>query len=287
MLQLDNMGNTEPDGIIGTRPDAVGADRFTRSFIHMLEIRNKLQDDMSRASGRMIKTVQVRDMELVGASMLSPSNLAFAREQIELSQANYPESLGRVIFINAGNVFGMAMAALKPFVAERTLSRFLVLGAQYQTELLSEVGIAAVQHVCKLSWAAYSKNGTASSEAGGAGPFKATVAVPARSYTERQFVVHAGQSLSWEWSVQTHDVGCVVRFLSDSGFGAELAQQAGASHRSDACPSLFEAGIPVHGEHTTAEEGIIVFTWDNKHAFMRPKVIEITATLRASPPAEQ
>jgi len=123
LIQLDNMGLVEPEGILGTQEGAVGTEAFDHAFIHMLEIRNKLHDDLSRETGKMIRTCQIRDLEQVGVAMVSKANMAFAKRVVNLSQDNYPESMAKIVFVNAGTIFSMVMAVMRPILTERTCAR--------------------------------------------------------------------------------------------------------------------------------------------------------------------
>jgi hypothetical protein len=63
VVQVENSGLINPEFILGTEQGAIGIETFTRNWIFMLEIRNKLHDDLSRERGIMIRTIQIRDME--------------------------------------------------------------------------------------------------------------------------------------------------------------------------------------------------------------------------------
>jgi hypothetical protein len=107
LLQVDYMSMVNTDGLIGDGEGCIGTADFTHSFIYMLEARNKLMDDMSRSSGRMVRVVQIRDLT---GWWPSRRDIGFGKLMVALSQDNYPETMDKIVFLHAGSVFSMVMA---------------------------------------------------------------------------------------------------------------------------------------------------------------------------------
>lgn len=290
-VHIENPGLINPEKILGTGADCIGVETFTRNWIYMLEIRNKLQDDLSRASGHMIRTVQVRDMEQVGMQMLSRQNMGLVRMLLDLTQNNYPECMEKIVFINAGGVFSSAMGMLKPFLSKRTLQRFLVISDRsYYPELLPLLTIRpSLQSVCRLAHVARTQVAGGTTAEAEAADRAGSVTVPARDHADIHAVIFAGQTARWEWSVEAHDVGCTVRFLSDGGWSSQLMQVPPPTSTASLWAAAGSgAHAPISGEHEASEDGVLVLSWDNTHSLMRSKTVKYSVAVSGdaqTPPA--
>jgi hypothetical protein len=282
LVQLDNMGLVNPEGIAGTQEGALGLEAFTTAFIYMLEARNKLQDDLSRESGRMIRTYQVRDLEQTGMALASSANMTLAKKVVALSQDNYPESMAQIVFINAGKVFSVVMAAMKGVLAARTLARFVVLKEDCEAELLKDMDISSVQQLYMLAGDARTKVAGHPNVSGGGGE----LSVPARWHADAAVAVQPGQTARWSWTVAQYDVGFHADILSDGGDGGASGWQwqavpIGATETGapQAAGDLITDGVTVTGSYTAAEAVVLRLRWDNAHAWTTTKAVTYSLSL--------
>ena len=72
------------------RGGKIGQTAFTHAFIYALEARNIIMDKLSRASGRLVRVVQIRDLT---GFWPSTQAIAFGKIMVQLSQDNYPETM--------------------------------------------------------------------------------------------------------------------------------------------------------------------------------------------------
>lgn len=281
LVQLDNMGLVEPEGIMGTHEGALGMDAFTVAFIYMLEVRNKLHDDLSREAGRMIRTYQVRDLEQTGVHLVSRDNMAMMKQVVALSQDNYPESMATICFVNAGSVFGVAMAAMRSMLAERTLARFLVINDDPEAELLKDLEVSSIQSLCLLANRAREKVAGQPSVSNGGGE----LLVPARWRADVTLTLAAGQTARWSWSVEKHDVGFIVDVLTDDATAGWVGVPVGATDAGAArvAGELTPVGATVVGGYVAKAACVVRMRWDNQHAWTRSKTVTYSVVVEAEP----
>lgn len=274
-MQLDNMGMIQPEGILGE--GGIGMDAFNHAFIHMLEVRSKLQDDRSRAEGRMVRVVQVRDMEQVGMAMLSRGNMAMAKQIVKLSQENYPESMAKIIFVNAGSVMQAIMAAMRGVLAARTMERIVSLNTDPETQLLEHVDISTMQRLCRMSGEGRERVAGHPSVVGGGGE----LTVPARWHADACVALHAGQTARWSWSVVKYDVGFHTDVLSDNAAAGWQAVPIGVSESGEAVAAgqLTGEGVRVSGSYAATEAAVLRLRWDNAHAWTTSKTIKYSLAM--------
>ena len=86
IIQVECMSLVQTDGLLGDGSDgSVGQAAFLRAFIFALEARNKLMDDLSRQTGRMIRVIQIRDLTGFWPSSRA---ITFGKMMAQLSQDN-------------------------------------------------------------------------------------------------------------------------------------------------------------------------------------------------------
>lgn len=278
IVQIDNMGMIQPDGILGD--GGIGINAFNHAFIHMLEVRNKLQDDRSRAEGRMVRIVQVRDMEQVGMAMLSSSNMAMAKQIVKLSQENYPESMAKIIFVNAGAVFQAIMATMRGVLAARTMERIVSLNTDPEMQLLEFVDIGTMQRLCTMSSEGRTRIAGHPSVTGGGGE----LSVPARWHADACVAVQPGQTARWSWSVVKYDVGFHADVLLDKSTSGWKSVPIGMPETGEALAAgdLTSEGLKVGGSYTATEPVVLRLRWDNAHAWTTKKTVNYTLVVEST-----
>jgi hypothetical protein len=93
----------------------------------------------SRKAGKLLETCcTIMDLKGVGISRVS-SVYGYVRQASAISQDHYPERLGKLYLINAPWGFSGVWSVVKGFLDPVTVNKIHILGANYQSELLSQV----------------------------------------------------------------------------------------------------------------------------------------------------
>jgi hypothetical protein len=93
----------------------------------------------SRKAGKLLETCcTIMDLKGVGISRVS-SVYGYLRQASAISQDHYPERLGKLYLINAPWGFSGVWSVVKGFLDPVTVNKIHILGASYQSELLSQV----------------------------------------------------------------------------------------------------------------------------------------------------
>jgi len=83
--------------------------------------------------------VYVQDLATLTMSHLCRSNYHMFQVFTSFDAANYPETIRRVFMINAPSIFTMAWKVAKNFLDPNTIKKIVILGNDYQKELLSVI----------------------------------------------------------------------------------------------------------------------------------------------------
>lgn len=271
LVQLDNMGLVTPAALTGK--EGMGLEAFLVAVIYMLEVRNKLQDDLSRETGRMVRTVQIRDMMQVTTAMVN-SNKKVATSIMSMAGDNYPESIDKMVFINAGNAFKIVMATLKAVAPARTVARFLTYKEDAEAELLKTVNMESVQLFCEQAGQAATKCKGEPSVADGGG----TVTVASRGKADAFVSAQRGQTVRWTCTVHKDDIVFQTHVLLDDGAGWRDVP-------SGAAVSPTPAGVMVEGSYEAPAVCVVRLRWDNSYVWTGKKEVTYSAIVEGEPPA--
>lgn len=269
LVQLDNMGLVTPSAVTGKQ--GMGLEAFSVAVIYMLEARNKLQDDLSRETGKMVRTVQIRDMMQVTTSMVT-SNKKVATSIMSMAGDNYPESIDKMVFINAGSAFKLVMASFKAVAPARTVARFLTFKEDAEAELLNTVNMESVHIFCKQAGEAATKCKGEPSLADGGG----TVTV--KSKVDALLPAQQGQTVRWSWSLKKDDIMFHADVLIDDGAGWRGVP-------TGAPAPLTQAGVMVEGSFEAPTACVVRLRWDNSHAWTGKKEVTYSAIVEGEPPS--
>ena len=271
LVQLDNMGLVTPSAVTGKQ--GMGLEAFSVAIIYMLEARNKIQDDLSRKTGRMVRTVQVRDMMQVTTAMVN-SNKKVATSIMSMAGDNYPESIDKMVFINSGNAFKLVMASFRAVAPARTVARFLTFKEDAEAELLNTVNMQTVQQFCEQAGQAATKCKGEPSVADGGG----TVTISSRSKADAFLSVQQGQTVRWSWTVRKEDIHFHAHVLLDDGAGWRAVPTGAAA-------SPTPAGVMVEGSYEAPAACVVRLRWDNSHTWTGKKEVTYSAIVEGEPPA--
>jgi hypothetical protein len=269
LVQLDNMGLVTPAAVTGKQ--GMGLDAFSVAIIYMLEVRNKLQDDLSRETGRMVRTVQIRDMMQVTAGMVT-SNKKVATSIMSMAGDNYPESIDKMIFINAGSAFKLVMTTLKAVAPPRTVARFLTYKEDAEAELLKTVNMESVHKFCDQAGHAATKCKGEPSVDGG------VLTVKSREKADVLLSALQGQTVRWSWKVGKDDIMFHADVLLDDGAGWRAVPTGAAA-------DLTAAGVAVEGCYEAAAAAVVRLRWDNTYVWTGKKEVTYSTVIEGEPPA--
>ena len=83
--------------------------------------------DMSKRAGRPVNTLlSIMDMEGMSMKMIS-ATVPYIVAMVGIDKEHYPETLGRMVFINVPSFFSIGFALIKPFLDERTVRKIDIL----------------------------------------------------------------------------------------------------------------------------------------------------------------
>jgi hypothetical protein len=101
--------------------------------------------EMSARAGRPVHTITtIMDMEGMSMKMIGALTRNYIAAMIGIDSAHYPETLGKMIFVNVPGFFSMGFAMIKPFLDERTVRKIEIMSTRdvWVPRLVELVGAA-------------------------------------------------------------------------------------------------------------------------------------------------
>eukprot|EP00298_Acanthocystis_sp_HF-20_P009668 c18437_g3_i4.p1 GENE.c18437_g3_i4~~c18437_g3_i4.p1 ORF type:complete len:137 (+),score=57.88 c18437_g3_i4:298-708(+) len=92
-------------------------------------------EKMSNESGRMLQWIQVIDLTGLGLKHANTTAIDIAKNASSQIDQMYKECLGKVLVVNAPRVFSMIWALMKPWIAERTVQKLMLVNATANKDL--------------------------------------------------------------------------------------------------------------------------------------------------------
>ncbi|XP_054289717.1 protein real-time isoform X2 [Macrosteles quadrilineatus] len=124
-LYLLRLGQMDVKGLL----KAIGEDGLLKLTLHVCEEGLKLTDEATRVRGRPISTwCLLVDLEGLNMRHLWRPGIRALLRIIEIVEANYPETLGRVLITRAPRVFPILWTLVSTFIDDTTRSKFLFYG---------------------------------------------------------------------------------------------------------------------------------------------------------------
>lgn len=113
-------------------------EKATEFHIQTMENLDRYKDELSRKYGRLLyKHIAILDLDGVGMSMLGGKYRGTLQHMIHIDQHYFPESLHRMVIVNAPFMFKMMWAIVRPFLHPLTQAR-IVMGNDHLKELIDE-----------------------------------------------------------------------------------------------------------------------------------------------------
>jgi hypothetical protein len=204
-----------------------------------------------RGDGRVVEsTCNVLDLEGFSLSQLGAVTRQYLSDASKTDSDNYPETLGKLMIINAPSIFSVAWSVIKGLLDERTVSKIEVYGEDYREPLFDLLG--GEDHV--------------PIEYGG------KLAMPGGLYSNHNVVdlaVHSGKVEQVELPIRkgkTFRVRWIAR-PGDLVFSVKFAPAAGApGHTHDVSAPRSYADCherTVQVQEVAPSDGTYIVSWDN------------------------
>lgn len=124
-LYLLRLGQMDVKGLM----KAIGEEGLLQLTLHVCEEGLQLMEEATRALGKPISTWSLLvDLEGLNMRHLWRPGIRALLRIIEIVEANYPETMGRVLIIRAPRVFPILWTLVSTFIDENTRSKFLFYG---------------------------------------------------------------------------------------------------------------------------------------------------------------
>jgi hypothetical protein len=99
--------------------------------------------EMTVRAGKPVHTITtIMDMEGMSMKMIGTLSTSYIAAMIGIDKEHYPETLGKMIFINVPSFFSIGFAMIKPFLDERTVRKIEILAgpSEWKPKLNELVG---------------------------------------------------------------------------------------------------------------------------------------------------
>ncbi|XP_063220835.1 SEC14-like protein 1 isoform X2 [Bacillus rossius redtenbacheri] len=124
-LYILRLGQMDVKGLI----KSIGEEGLLQLTLHVCEEGLQLMEDATRALGRPVSTwALLVDLEGLNMRHLWRPGIRALLKIIEMVEANYPETMGRVLIIRAPRVFPILWTLVSTFIDDNTRSKFLFYG---------------------------------------------------------------------------------------------------------------------------------------------------------------
>lgn len=130
----------------------VGKERTQEWFKHFFELRSTLMDDLSRAEGRLVQNLQIKDLEGLSLSTMLSSDgrrgIALVQSVLGTALACYPESVVKLVIVNAPSWFAFIWAAITPILNDHTRAKVRIYsGRGFLQELEEDLDIEVLRRL--------------------------------------------------------------------------------------------------------------------------------------------
>ena len=252
-------------------PDVVSMDDLFHWKVWMSEKVDAIARESKGSSGKTIAVLDVQGLTL--AKMTQPV-LDFLKMIGEIEEKNYPESLEKVLIVNAGFVFSNVWTMVKYFFAAEVRKKIVVAGESYEKELYKLVG---KEHMPNFFKGGLNASISAEEWAGDLSYMETLPKSAAHVGLESKEVVPAGKAFKKKvvttttnsvitWSFATEAKSIEFSLVAPSGKVIEK-------------PKKVDSAAPTTGTHTAAEVGEYKVVFCNKFSWTTEKILRYNVTL--------
>ncbi|ELR17313.1 CRAL/TRIO domain containing protein [Acanthamoeba castellanii str. Neff] len=268
-VYYERLGAVDVRGLLNTVP---GEDLFN-VHVYQQEQSRALKAQLSKEHNRsMYLCIFVQDLSGLSMNHLYTPAFDLFKKILGFDQSNYPDSLKSYYVINSPACLKMMYSLIKPLLDPNTRKKVHILGSNYRDTLLEVID---EEHLP----AEY--GGECACEGGcipGGGKFvdlkddgttynPAEVSIGRKDKHEVKLTVAQGATLSWEFTVKSHDVGFGVFF--------------GEGKEREALVAIEKHHGTRKGKLTAEKAGTYWLVWDNTYSILKGKSVEYQAFINA------
>jgi hypothetical protein len=252
---------------------AIPLDALVSYHIYILESQERERRRQIKARGYSLPFINIQDCDGLGMKHAYTPGIEFLRSLTKIDEANYPEMVHQIFFINTPSVFNVLYKLVAPFVPQTTIDKVRL----NKDELLSLLPPERVPpHL--------GGKATVSIKAGGPIEDKdvfngkrLTVAAGA-THLDHFFIDMPGSTLHVHFSTEGNDIGFTLLYkktVSDEEARTLVPNKRYDSHN-----------IAAHVEFVVQEPGVYVASWDNTFSKWTSKplyyhIVEVTPVQQA------
>eukprot|EP01061_Rhynchopus_euleeides_P018428 TRINITY_DN30503_c0_g3_i1.p1 TRINITY_DN30503_c0_g3~~TRINITY_DN30503_c0_g3_i1.p1 ORF type:complete len:367 (+),score=139.43 TRINITY_DN30503_c0_g3_i1:134-1234(+) len=220
------------------------------------------------------RTIAVLDADGLTLSTMTPQVMAFLKLIGEIDEKNYPESLEKVLVLNAGFVFSNVWAMIKYFFAAEVRKKIVVLNDSYEKELYKLVPPAMMPTFLKGG----KNTAVAGEEWAGDLAYMSTLPQSAAHVgLESKEVVPAGKTFTKKISVTQKQSAVTWSFVTEAkSIEFSVHSPSGAVIK----PSRIDPGSAPHtGTHMAVETGEYKVVFCNKFSWTTDKTVRYNISI--------
>jgi len=247
---INRAGSSQPELMVMVpMPD------FETYFIHTLEQNSIHCQELTKTSGKVIRTVKIFDLAGLSIRHVNRAFLKYFRAGNLIAEAHYPETLGHTFVVNAPWAFKMVWAIIKPWLAPHTLAKVEVLAGEPNNILLASID----GKYLPTDLGGTAAEGIVPSVDADEG-FK-VVDVGRHAIHEVQVDIKDEVYVSWEFRTEGYDIGFGLKHTGVDG-KTTIIREVG---RVDCHLTKVSDGIEVK------DPGVLTVIWDNTFSKLRGK----------------
>uniref|UniRef100_A0A1B6BXY7 CRAL-TRIO domain-containing protein n=1 Tax=Clastoptera arizonana TaxID=38151 RepID=A0A1B6BXY7_9HEMI len=289
-LYLLRLGQMDVKGLLKT----IGEDGLLKLIMHVCEEGLRLADEATRSCGKPILTwCLLVDLEGLNMRHLWRPGIKALLRIIEIVEANYPETLGRVLIIRAPRVFPILWTLVSTFIDDITRSKFLFYGGndyqdaggltdyipeQYVPDFLGGTCKTKVQEGGVVPKGLYLTEGEMEREGGHLVDESIYNSVSLAKGQVHEVLIRiedSGSIVTWDFDVMRQDVTFTVLRTRDFVDKDQSHGSADGDHRTvieknwtegieyfrAEQPVTCHDGESIQGSHVTSDAGTYILQW--------------------------
>mmetsp|Transcript_13841 Transcript_13841/g.17166 ORF Transcript_13841/g.17166 Transcript_13841/m.17166 type:complete len:407 (-) Transcript_13841:279-1499(-) len=149
VVHIEVIGSGDPSAMIET----VSEQKIIQHHMALLELRANVFDRLSVEQGKVIKSLQIRDLSLFGLHLVRHSGaMSLLGKIMKFGSNNYPESAQKAFFINTPPSFYVVWKVIQTFIRKETLEKTVFLDKSYHRELLKYVPVRIIHNMEYLTY---------------------------------------------------------------------------------------------------------------------------------------
>lgn len=232
----------------------------------MMELRQEHLDLLSVERQELVKAIQVRDLTGLGLTKIVSDLSAIRRLQtvVKTAALGYPETMRKIILLNAPKGFEALWALISPFLNARMLDKYIFMSLSSPADLVVHTGPGGLQALARVR--GHLLECSASEIA--LGPLD----IAAGGAESRVARAEAGGHIKWYFSVTSMDIEFSMWLFGDEESAKPIELSSPAHYKGEVAG---EAAVPCNG--------LVWMTWSNEFSWVRSKEVQ-DIRLTISPP---